>query len=143
MQVTQRDGRVLTLSESHQYFVYQGTLCGVPPSPEGDLVTAVKTAQRIFPTLGQRPVVLEPTFHAATFETRPGKKPFPYPLIWLPKVCTIAVQDSTAPAPTSTPLYSSAVVIWFQESYGMVTDTRTLKQLRDIAWDRHAIDTTP
>lgn len=143
MQLTQRDGRFITLCELHQYFVYQGTLCGVPPTPEDELANAVKTAQRLFPTLGQRPVVLEPTFHVATFETQAGRKPFPYPLIWLPKICTIAVFDSTAPLSTSTPLYSSAVVIWFQESYGIVTDAQILEQLRDVEWDLHAVDTTP
>lgn len=143
MQIKQRDGRIITLSGLHQYFVYQGTLCGVPPTPEHHLVTAVKTAQRIFPTVGQHPVVLEPTFHGGTFATSPGKAPFPYPLVWLPKVCTIALFDSTAQPHASTVSYSSLAVVWFQEGYGPVDDTRTLQQLQEIDWDLNAVDTTP
>ncbi len=58
LEVKLRDGRTIELRDLHQYYIYQGALCGVPPTPENELVTALQTAQRVFPTFGQRPVML-------------------------------------------------------------------------------------
>ena len=143
LKFTLQDGRLIELRKLHQYFVYEGTLCGVPPNPEGDLVAALKTAQRVFPVFGQQPVMLEPVFHGATFKTQPGDEPYPYPLIWLPKVCTVAEFESSAPARDPSEFYSALVVVWFQENYGMLDDARTLEQLRHIDWDTHAVDSSP
>lgn len=137
------NGRRIELRDLHQYYVYQGTMCGVPPTPEGELVAALQTAQRVFPTFGQRPVMLEPVLRSATFEMEPDQSPFPYPLIWLPPVCGIAQFESDAPALDVADVYSYLVVVWFQDSYGMIDSARTLDQLRSLDWQRHAVDWTP
>ena len=143
LSVTLLDGRVIALREWHQYAVYEGTLCGVPPDPEDNLIAALKAAQRIFPSCGDRPVMLEPCIHTATFETSPKKKPFPYPLVWLPKVCTIARFESAAPARESAHVYSSLVVVWFQDDYGLPNDRHAFEQLRRLDWLANATDYTP
>jgi hypothetical protein len=137
------DGRLIELRELHQYYAYHGTLCGVPPTPENELVEALKTAQRVFPQFGMRPVMLQPVFHGGTFKRRPGEKPHPYPLVWLPQICTIAQFVSGALAHAGSHYCSSLVVIWFQETYGLVDDVRTLAQLRELDWETQAIDWSP
>jgi hypothetical protein len=143
LEIDLRDGRLINLRELHQYYVYHGTLCGVPPTPEGELVAALKTAQRVFPHFGARPVMLEPLFHGATFKRQPAEEPYPYPLVWLPKVCTLAQFESGAPARNDAECYSSLVVVWFQECYGLPDDVRVFDQLRCLDWNAYAVDSTP
>ena len=81
--------------------------------------------------------------HSVICATRPGDEPYPYPLVWLPPVCTIAFFESAAPARDPLQLYSALVVIWFQEGYGMTDDARVLEQLRNVDWARQAHDETP
>lgn len=136
-------GHLIRLRDWHQYFVYAGTLCGVPPDPEDHLIAALKTAQRLFPEFGARPILLEPVFHGATFKTRPGSEPYPYPLIWLPKVCSIALFESARPARDPAGVFSALVIIWFQEHYGLPDEVYLRSELQRHDWAVHAVDWMP
>ena len=94
-------GRRIELRKFHQYFVYQGTLCGVPPTPEGELISALESACRFFPDGGEKAVVLTPTLRSGYFRLDANGFPEPYPLVWLPKVCTITLFESDALSPSS------------------------------------------
>lgn len=143
LSITLHDGRVIALREWHQYFVYAGTLCGVPPTPENDIIAALKTARRMFSHLGARPVLLEPEIHQATYQTARGEETKLQPLIWLPKVGSVALFESGSPARDPEEVYSSLVVVWFQERYGLPEDVRVFDQLRSLDWNAYAVDSTP
>ena len=57
-------------------------------------------------------------------------------------VTTIAEFEST-PAIDKTAFRSSAVVIWFQEHFGMPADQHVIMQLKDLDWPAHALDWDP
>jgi hypothetical protein len=141
--VVSTTGRPIALHEIHQYHVYEGALAGFPPDPELQLVAAMDAAKRHFPEFGNRPVMLEPVFRRGTASLNVHDEPMPWPWVKLPDVCSIAEFQSGPLARTGSDPYSSLVVIWFQDGYGMVLDARTLAQLRDVDWETHATGWSP
>ncbi len=131
-----RNGRTIELREWHQYETYAGALAGVPPTPEGQLIAALKTARRVFPEFDGQPVVLEPVFHGGQIPRSP--KNALYPIIWLPAVTTVARFESDAAASDPDEPYSTLVIAWFQDAFGLPKEPRTLDQLARIDWDSSA-----
>ena len=139
LELTLADSRRVALRDLYQYYVYAGALAGFPPLLDHFLLTAVQSAQRLFPEYGARPTVLEPLVHTAASE-RPGQESaYPYPLVWLPPVCTVARFES-APVGRDIAGCSTLVVVWFQDGYGLSEDERLRGQLRALDWIAHAID---
>ena len=61
------------------------------------------------------------------------------PVARLPLVTTVAVFNS-GPGGEEEALQSSAVVIWFQEQFGMPADPHVIMQIVDLDWPAHARD---
>lgn len=133
-----RDKRRIVLRELHQYPVYNGVLAGVPPTPEPQLIQSLRVAKRIFPEFDRTPAMLTPQLNGGVFKRGPGQKPFPYPLVWLPSICSIGLFDSDPPAHDEASDFSTLVIIWFQDAVGIPTGA-SLGQLRELDWESHAL----
>jgi len=142
-ELTLDDGRQVSLRRWHQYSVYSGQLCGLPWDPERGLIAAVATAERLFPGSGAHLVVLPPALHVGPNPSAGPGSPLPPLCVALPKVCTIAEFEAGAPARNPRECYSSLVIAWFQEHYGLPEDPHVLAQLRAVDWTLRADDWTP
>lgn len=142
-ELTLDDGRQVSLRRWHQYFVYSGQLCGLPWDPEHGLIAAVATAERLFPGSGAHLVVLPPALHVGPNRVAERYPALPPLCVALPKVCTIAEFEAGAPARDPGKCYSSLVIAWFQEHYGLPEDPHVLAQLRAVDWTLRADDWTP
>lgn len=143
LSLTLPTGRQIRLNRIYQFGTYSGTLCGSPNYPERYLIQAVKMAKQIFPDHGMPPAVLEPVLQTGVSPKRREDEPAQEPWLQLPMVCTLAEFDSNEPARDEYEVYSSVLVIWFQDHYGMPEDVRTLEQLGNLDWEKYGYDWTP
>lgn len=141
--ITLRDDRVIKLREFYQYYVYAGVLAGYPAFSERLLIRAMESAARHSPHVGSAPVMLEPVFCTGTGTMKVDRDARPWPWVKLPDVCSIALFNSGPLSREDSDPYSSFVVIWFQDGYGLGNDARALKQLRGMGWESRAGDVSP
>lgn len=58
----------------------------------------------------------------------------------MPPICTVAMFESMAPAKDPEADSSSAVLIWFQDGFGLALDDRTKQQIQRLDWSAIAED---
>lgn len=143
LSITMRDGRAMILRQLHQYYAHGGVLAGLPHSPVGDFESALATAKRVFPNWSARPLLLEPVLHTGYMRTDDEGRPVPYMATWVAPVCCIGLFESDALAHDPASIFSSAILVWFQDAYGIPTDPRTLEQMANVDWDRIAEGWSP
>ncbi len=137
--VEQHSGRKLRLSRFYQYPTYGGLLAGLPQARDSSVEEAARTAKQMFGGDGEALLVLRPRLKRLP----PSRHYHPaFPPARLPLVASIALFDSTA-AVDDQAFRSSAVVIWFQDHFGLPSEEHLLMQLRDLDWVAHAWDWDP
>jgi hypothetical protein len=137
--VEKHSGRKIWMASLHQYATYGGLQAGLPRATDSYIEVALKTAKSVFSS-GERPaVVLKPRLkrRAKVRVELPGK-----PAARLPLVTSIALFDSQ-PVGDKEMYRSSAIVIWFQEHFGLPSDDHILAQLQALDWPNHATDWAP
>lgn len=136
--VHQAVGDTLFLRDIHQYGTNGGLLLGVPKYPEFELESVVDYASRLFPYHDAPPYVVPPTIHRGVrIRVRDGVEDSDE---WamLPPVTSIGVFGTSRPATDSDEAYSSVILIWFQDKYGLPDDPATLRHIEGIGWEPFA-----
>mgnify|MGYP000936470766 CR=1 FL=1 len=87
-------------------------------------------------------MLLEPVLHTGYMSVHEDGTPRPYLSTWVSSVCSIGLFESDALAHADG-VYSSAVLVWFQDRYGIPDDPRTLRQMAAVDWDTIAIGWSP
>ena len=129
------DGREIVLRELYQYRTYEGYLVGLP-HPYMAFKQAIDVSRKKFKGLDATPFVLPPVLHTGTFLNGA----FRSSCMTVPLVCSIACFSSNSPATDNTKTNSDAIVLWFQDSFGLDLDERTTAQFREIDWKSVAVD---
>lgn len=63
---TLSSGRIVQIDGNYQYPVDGGVALGVPSTPERQLTSGLKAAERVFPMAGHRPCMLIPVLRAVS-----------------------------------------------------------------------------
>ncbi|MGE0385532.1 MAG: hypothetical protein AB7Q97_12435 [Gammaproteobacteria bacterium] len=137
-----RDGRVISLADLHQFGTNAGQLNGYPMPPELRIRAAVKAAERLFPDHRGKLAFLQPPLVTGLDPVGPLASETEIQWFMLPAVTTVARFDSLAPARDPDEVYSSVVVVWFQDEYGL-PGSAIVAQLRALDWNSSAEDWTP
>lgn len=133
------DGRAIRMQSLEQALTYAGRLCGRGSTASNDerIAEYVADVRARLPWSGV-PHVLPPV--RRVIPARPergitvGEE--------LPRVMAMAEFRSDAPARDEDEVYSSALVIWFQDTFGL-PDARAIEALRVMDWRAIAMDWTP
>lgn len=140
--IPQPDGRKISVHAFHQEFIYAGHLLGALDPPPKYFIEAIERVQRLFPNEKSAPVILPPTLYRGRKERVTDGKDASYDWLTLPRVRCIAELFSTTSARDEREPFSSLVVIWFQDHFGM-PDAGVQKQLADLDWKAVAGDWGP
>jgi hypothetical protein len=140
--IPQTDGRKISVQKFHQDFIYADSLMGVPSDPTWYLAEAIGRAEKLWPSIKTPPVVLPPVLYWGRKERVTDGKDTSYDWVTLPRVRCIAEMFSTTAARDNDEPFSSLVVIWFQDHFGM-PDAGVQKQLADLDWKAVADDWCP
>ena len=137
MELALKSGRKITLGTLRQSRTYAGMLAGYPHKRANDRTIEQILAEAQKLTVDQsRPLLIDPVI-----VVRGGA---PIAGIGheerLPEVVCVAGFESDALAKPGSEPYSSLIVVWFQDEFGLPTDAHILNQLRAIDWERRAID---
>jgi len=130
-----KDGREISLTELHQYQTYAGYLEGLP-HPYVAFRQALDVAKEKFPWYDAKPISLPPVRYAGIYVNENFRSAW----TTVPLVCSIACFTSLLPARDVTQTQSDALVIWFQDRFGLELDQRTLDQIRELDWKANAMD---
>ena len=137
--VEKRSGRRIWIASLHQYATYGGLGAGLPRATDSYVEVALRMAQKVFSSGDKPPALLKPRLKSRP-KVRveyPGK-----PAARLPLVTSVALFDSE-PVGDRQMYRSSAIVIWFQEHFGMPSDEHILAQLKELDWPTYATDWAP
>ena len=129
------DGRDISLTELHQYRTYEGYLEGMP-HPYMAFRQALDVARAKFPWYDAKPITLPPVKYVGNYANGDFRSSW----MTVPLVCSIACLSSDTPAKDSTKTNSDAVVIWFQDRFGLDLDERTIAQFQAMNWNDGAMD---
>lgn len=132
--VKQHCGRKLELARFYQYPTH--SLVGMVQARDSIVEEAIRTARDLFGEGEAGVALLRPRLRGLPPSSchcpdlPPGR---------LPLVTTIAVFNSESD-PEYEAFRSSAVIIWFQERFGLPFDRHVVMQLEDLDWPAHARD---
>ncbi|MBI4693133.1 MAG: hypothetical protein HY749_03850 [Gammaproteobacteria bacterium] len=135
-----KSGRTIKLCEVFQFYVYGGVLAGLPREQDSSVIEALDVAARVFPREGSQPLVLTPLLHEGVCGSGPEDDSWLNRWCKLSDVCTVGLFVSDTPARDEAMDGSAAVVIWFQNAYGVGFDARTVQQIEALEWERCASD---
>ena len=130
-----KDGREIFLTELYQYRTYEGYLSGLP-HPYVAFRQAIDVLRAKFEGFDAQPIVLPPVAYAGVFAE--GILRFNW--MTVPLVCSIACFSSNSPVSDLSKTRSDALVLWFQDSFGLERDERTVTQFLAIDWNSGAVD---
>lgn len=133
--ISLRDGRSISLVQIHQFASFAGWLEGMP-HPYWAFMNALDHAKSCFPSFSSTPAVLPPPRYAGTLLQNGEQNQW----VTIPPLCSIALFTSGEPVRDMSSAFSDAVVIWFQDQFGLPTDERTIQQLAAIDWQSVAVD---
>lgn len=136
MNIRQVSGRTLSMGRLSQWRTYEGLLAGIPDKEMnrrriGDLLDEAQSLA----FAGCSAFLIQPVVKVRELQRR-GEKVVEEKL---PAIACLARFDSSALTASGEP-YSSLVVAWFQEAFGLPTDSEILQQIADVDWDRHAVE---
>lgn len=119
-----------------QWRTYEGLLAGIPDKEMnqrriGDLLDEA----RRLAFAGCNAFLIQPVVKVRELQRR-GEKVVEERL---PAISCLARFDSTSLTTSDEP-YSSLVVAWFQEAFGLPADPDILGQIAGIDWERHAVE---
>ncbi len=133
----------LLLDDIFQYRTHSGQLLGLPIFHEENISGAVDYARTIFPNHKSPPFVVPPTMHRGTRRRiRNGVEKFEDWRI-LPPITSFGMFTATRPARDTDEPYSSVLLIWYQDKFGLPDDPRTLKLIAELDWESFAHGWSP
>ena len=140
-EIEQISGRKIWLTQLHQYGTDGGRMAGIPQACDRYIESALKMAVTFCGEGEKAPVVLPPRLIRLPIHTHPSMQEFldaGRPQAQLPGITSIGKFYSDSIAEEA--LVSIAVVIWYQDAFGLPTDEHVLAQLRELDWLAHAWD---
>ncbi|RFO94801.1 hypothetical protein DIC66_21555 [Rhodoferax lacus] len=116
-------GHTISMTKMVQFSSQDGMLEGVkhPLSSFGDAIDQAKVA---FPSFEGAPTGLAPVLECSLDSASEDES-----WIAVPPICTVAIFESMAPAKDPEADTSTAVLIWFQDGFGLALDNRTKQQI--------------
>jgi hypothetical protein len=131
-------GRNIHLRFLEQSLVYEGLMAGIPNREDNQRFVDrfMERARKHFN--GNAPYLIPPP-------KRPIEDPQPpfarsgQPML-LPPVACIARFYSHYEASDPAKDYSVLAVLWFQDEFAFPIDPAVMRHLRELAWERHAVD---
>ena len=137
--VDTRLGARLVLDDIFQYRTYSGVLAGLPFDPISSVESALRRVKDIFPGHDAPARVLAPVLQTGHRKEREqGGREYDEPWQILPRCTTLAQFTADRPAQGADEPYSSIVLVWFQEHFGLPTDPQILDQIVALDWERYA-----
>ena len=140
--IPQPDGREISVQAFHQESIYAGHLLGALDLPPKYFIEGIERAKRLFPNEKSAHWLLPPTQYRGRKERVTDGKDASYDWLSLPRERCIAELFSTTSARDEHEPFSSLVVIWFQDHFGM-PDAGVQKQLVELDWKTVANDWSP
>jgi hypothetical protein len=127
-------GHTISMTKMVQFSSQDGMLEGVkhPLSSFGDAIAQAKVS---FPSFEGIPTGLAPVLECSLDSASEDES-----WIAVPPICTVAMFESMAPAKDPEADTSSAVLIWFQDGFGLALDDRTSQQIQGLDWSAIAED---
>ena len=140
--VTTADQDKLRLTSLFQFGTYDGNLAGIPAHPESNIEMAVDQAKTIFAGHPAPPCVIAPVIHCGVREFTSSAGPQTEPWRILPSITSFGLFTASRPAVSSDEAYSSVLLIWYQDRFGLPDDPRTLKLISELDWECFAYNWT-
>ncbi|MFM9880375.1 MAG: hypothetical protein ACKVOO_08205 [Burkholderiaceae bacterium] len=140
--VSRADGRSIAVDSLHQTFIYAGVLLGGIGAVDRYVIQAVKRAVELYPWVEAEPVVLPPIVFAGRTNRIVNGQDESFDWETLPRIQCIAELTSDKPARDGSEVFSTVIVVWFQDHFGM-PDADVLEQLSALEWDSLAFDWCP
>lgn len=137
------DGRTITLTRIEQHRTYGGMLSGVPMDPERTAFNVISEAQEWDRHFHSEPFVVPATIKRGIRPASPDPRGFALYWAMLPPVTTFAQFRCLQTARDPDEICSSALLVWWQDEFGLPTAADLLERLRSIPWERCARDWTP
>ncbi len=140
------DARSVSLDTLHQCATYAGLLAGYPRTVARHVEEVRERAARLFPCPASGVAIVPSRLRAGTLlsrSKRDGPLDYREPVRLLGAVTCMAEFISGKPARDDGEVYSSAVLVWFQDDWGLPTDEAVLASLRAVRWRDVAWDWTP
>lgn len=131
------NSREIVLTRIQQHQTYGGLLCGLPRAPEGKVSRAIEEAREWNGDFNVSPIVVPATIlHGIRPTPRDPQFAHIEPTEWsmLPPVTTYAEFRSTDSALDIDEESTFAVLIWWQNHFGIPHDTDLLARLQSIDW---------
>jgi hypothetical protein len=121
---------VISLNSFTQHLSYEGFREGMP-HPYWAFMVALDAAQRAFPHFEGLPRILSPNLYVGTH----GEGDDCVEWAVVPPVCTVALFESNSNDGDQ----AQAVLIWFQDEFGLELDDQTSNRLKSLDWDSIAV----
>jgi len=136
------NGQEISMQNLHQDYIYAGSLLGRLRDPTDYLLQAIEAAEQYYPHTSTPPLILPPSlFWGRKVKTINGADKS-NEWISLPRMRCIAEFLSAKPAKNAAQAFSSLIVIWFQDFYGLPDDA-VKAQLKSMDWEHLAHDWMP
>ena len=137
MRIVLESEREVWLARLEQWYTYGGLLCGLPHQQMNDSMiqrTLEQAAKRAPP--GCRSVLIPPKIevrvHARAKPPRTEER--------LPPVTCVGVFDSGELQRPGSKMFSSVVVVWFQQEIAGPVPEGVVEEIRGFDWERRATD---
>lgn len=121
----------------HQEYIYSESLLGGLRYPTDYLLDAIERAEELFPYIESSPIILPPSLYWGRKVDLKDGEDKGYKWMTLPRVRCIAELFCNRPIRGSNKPFSSALVIWFQDHYGLPNE-QVKAQLEELDWPKHA-----
>ncbi|MGZ8982774.1 MAG: hypothetical protein ACXW11_02325 [Methylotenera sp.] len=140
--IHQADGRQLMVQSLHQENIYADSLLGGLRNPTDYLLESIARAETLYPYEKSDPITLPPPLYWGIKTNIVDGVEKDYEWMTLPRVRCMAELLSTKPTVNHSEPFSSAIVIWFQEHFGM-PDLQIQAQLQALDWENKAFHWSP
>jgi len=114
------------IEDYYQWGTHSGQLCGMPLAAERTLIQTVKRAKSLFDWFNADPFVVPPLLRVGNAGV--------YNWEMLPPVTTVAMVRSHM---------DQALLVWFQDGYGVETPARVKAGLAAMDWGKHSVEWNP
>jgi len=133
--------RIIALEEIHQHLTYVGLLEGLPTRRiNKEIISEIKNIANEKIWASSTPYIVKPDESPIKLsedrETYYKSRGPEYERITLPKI--ICIGHFMSDAITDDFMFSSLIIVWFQEDWMMPIDNKILTQIKSINWDKHA-----
>lgn len=138
--ISLNSGRIITLTNINQSYVYEGLLAGLPDAESNrELIEQfLRDAKTLFTDASSEPVLLEPvTYEIELPEVLKGRK-----IVHerIPYVSCTAFFISEPTNKNKEADASHCTIVWFQDELAMPIDAAIMERIKAFDWEEHAVD---